>query len=162
MARTARTSTKKVTSVTSAASVGSVAADVPEIQSAPEPPAARPTLADILEAVPPSEYPLVEVDITPFFKSGGEKQILTWQMPTTPKIYVISEDAGKLYRSHSHWTRQLSLDVATLAACHVAPDPGDLSPSAFYAALCEASHDLWAFLLGELQKAFPALRNKDE
>ncbi|MES2463378.1 MAG: hypothetical protein V4671_22625 [Armatimonadota bacterium] len=116
------------------------------------------TLSSIMESLLESDTAPVFVDITRFLGSG-EKTLLTWRMPTIARVYAVSDDAAGLMRNNPDWKPQLAYDVATLSACHVAPDPGELGIGAFYTMVCKTNNDLWAYLMEELRRVFPQLKS---
>ena len=127
----------------------------------PDPSAPLTSLKSIMEAIKDTNPDPVTVDITAFLQSSqeGGKTILTWQMPSIPRAYAIADDAAVFMRSNSDWKPQLAYDVATLAACHVAPESGEISVGAFYTMICKTNNDLWVYLMEELRRVFPQLKS---
>lgn len=123
------------------------------------------SLADIAKAVKPEESVTVDVDISAFIGDGksGKPILLTWRNPDVRRVYAIAGDAGKLMLSFPLLTEQMAIDVATIVACHVAPDSGAIETGQFYAGICQSNPKLWFHLVGELGRAFPHLKGmKDQ
>lgn len=118
------------------------------------------TLAGILEAVTESPTGTVQIDISPFLRlPEGEKRLLEWKNPSVAGVYRIGNDARELIKRYPRWPEQLAIDVATVAACHVAPNPGGTAPGLFYAQIADGKNDkLWFELMRRMGHEFPHLK----
>jgi hypothetical protein len=114
-------------------------------------------LSEILEDIQPAPDEAVEVDISPFL-AGGRPVVLSWKNPGVAEVYRIGQDAAALKKRNLLWNDALATDVATMAACHAAPQSRTTPPAEFYESIANSKNDrLWHYLVLRMRQGFPHL-----
>lgn len=121
------------------------------------------TLAEILAAVKKAPKHRVAIDITPFLElPEGQTQEVVWDEPSVAQAHQIIPDAVELSKRFLNWPGSLAAEVATMAACHVAPQVtgGGIAVAMFYAGFATNDDNklLWHYLSHNLRTAFPHFR----
>lgn len=115
-------------------------------------------LGDIVQNAPKYERPEVEVDVTQWLGSDGEKVVLTWQRPGVPQIYQSALDAQELIKRYPDIPFSLALDITTIATAHQKPLPSEDWPTAlFYMWVAQNHQDCFMFMFKHFNEVFSGM-----
>lgn len=113
---------------------------------------------EIVEKAPVTTLPTVEIDLSEFLKEPEKTTVITFQEPSTARIYQIGEDSRQIKMRAPEWPDTLCADVATLAISHLKPE-SKMPVALLYMKLAEEKRNVFAYLLARWREAFPHLSN---